>query len=57
VRARVTASWKRQQERFKDTNLNSNADMTAADVRTYCQVEDSAQSLLKAAMKQLNLSA
>jgi magnesium chelatase family protein len=31
--------------------------MTAADVRTYCQVEESAQSLLKAAMKQLNLSA
>ena len=57
VQARVTASRKRQQERFKGTKLNSNADMTAADVREYCQVEDSAQSLLKAAMKQLNLSA
>jgi magnesium chelatase family protein len=57
VQARVTASRKRQQERFKGTKLNSNADMTAADVREYCRVEDSAQSLLKAAMKQLNLSA
>ena len=57
VQARVTASRKRQQERFKGTKLNSNADMTAADVREYCKVEDSAQSLLKAAMKQLNLSA
>lgn len=57
VQARVTNSRKRQQERFKGTKLNSNADMTAADVREYCKVEDSAQSLLKAAMKQLNLSA
>jgi magnesium chelatase family protein len=57
VQARVTASRKRQQERFKGTKLNSNADMTAADVREYCRVEESAQSLLKAAMKQLNLSA
>ncbi len=57
VQERVTASRKRQQERFKGTKLNSNADMTAADVRNYCQVEESAQSLLKAAMKQLNLSA
>jgi magnesium chelatase family protein len=53
----VTTSRKRQQERFKGTKLNSNADMSAADVREYCQVEESAQSLLKAAMKQLNLSA
>jgi magnesium chelatase family protein len=31
--------------------------MTPNEVREYCQVEDSAQSLLKAAMQQLNLSA
>jgi magnesium chelatase family protein len=57
VQKRVTASRKRQQRRFQGTKLNSNADMSAADVREYCKVEDSAQSLLKAAMKQLNLSA
>jgi magnesium chelatase family protein len=57
VQARVTASRKKQLERFKGTKLNSNADMSAADVREYCHVEESAQSLLKAAMKQLNLSA
>jgi magnesium chelatase family protein len=57
VQARVTASRKRQQERFKGTRLSCNADMTAAEVREFCQVEESAQSLLKAAMKQLNLSA
>jgi len=37
VQARVTASRKRQQERFKGTKLNSNADMSAADVREYCK--------------------
>ncbi|MBN1644027.1 MAG: YifB family Mg chelatase-like AAA ATPase [Dehalococcoidales bacterium] len=57
VQVRVTSARERQLERFKGTKLNSNADMTAADVREYCQVEDPAQSLLKAAMKQLNLSA
>jgi magnesium chelatase family protein len=57
VQARVTATRRRQQERFKGTRLMCNADMTAADVREYCKVEDAAQGLLKAAMKQLNLSA
>jgi magnesium chelatase family protein len=57
VQARVTATRKRQQERFKGTRLSCNADMTAAEVREFCQVEESAQSLLKAAMKQLSLSA
>lgn len=31
--------------------------MTAAEVRDFCQVEETAQSLLKAAMDQLYLSA
>jgi len=57
VQARVTATRRRQQERFKGTRLSCNADMTAAEVREFCRVDDSAQSLLKAAMKQLNLSA
>jgi magnesium chelatase family protein len=37
--------------------MTCNADMTPAEVREFCQAEDSAQSLLKAAMKQLYLSA
>ena len=31
--------------------------MTPVEVRNYCQTDESAQSLLKAAMKQMNLSA
>ena len=57
VRERVTATRRRQRERFKGTRLSCNADMTAAEVREFCRVDESSQSLLKAAMKQLNLSA
>jgi len=57
VRARVIAARSLQRERFHGTGLTSNAEMTPAEVRDFCQVEESAQSLLKAAMKQLYLSA
>ena len=57
VQARVTAARSRQHQRFDGTILTCNAEMTPKEVREYCLVEESAQSLLKAAMKQLYLSA
>jgi magnesium chelatase family protein len=57
VQARVRAARSRQLERFERTRLTCNAEMTPAEVREFCQTEESAQSLLKAAMKQLYLSA
>jgi magnesium chelatase family protein len=57
VQARVKATRHQQQKRFSDTRLTCNAEMTPPEVREFCQVEESAQSLLKAAMNQLNLSA
>jgi len=57
VQARVTAARSRQLKRFEKTRLTSNSEMTPAEIRDFCQVEDSAQSLLQAAMKQLYLSA
>ncbi|MGD0794655.1 MAG: YifB family Mg chelatase-like AAA ATPase [Dehalococcoidales bacterium] len=57
VQARVTAARNRQLERFIGTKLTCNAEMTPAEIRELCKVEDAAQSLLKAAMKQLYLSA
>ncbi len=57
VQARVVAARARQTERLKGTGLTTNADLTAAEVRSLCKVEDAAQALLKAAMKQLYLSA
>jgi magnesium chelatase family protein len=57
VQERVAAARERQLKRFKDTNFTSNAEMTPAEIREFCHVEDDAQSLLQAAMKQLYLSA
>ena len=37
--------------------MTCNAEMGPAEVRDYCEVEPSAQKLLKAAMQQLHLSA
>ncbi|HEX73734.1 MAG TPA: YifB family Mg chelatase-like AAA ATPase [Dehalococcoidia bacterium] len=57
VQTRVEAARTTQRQRFQGTNLACNAEMTPTEVREFCQVEESAQSLLKAAMKQLYLSA
>jgi magnesium chelatase family protein len=57
VQDRVKEARTRQLERFQGTGLTCNAEMTPTGVREFCQVEESGQSLLKAAMKQLYLSA
>ncbi len=57
VKARVESARAIQRRRFKGTKIASNSEMTPAAVREFCQLEESAQSLLKAAMKQLYLSA
>jgi magnesium chelatase family protein len=57
VRNRVTAARSVQLKRFKGTKLVCNAEMTPAEVRAFCLTDDSAQSLLKAAMNQMHLSA
>ncbi len=46
-----------QRKRFDHTRLACNAEMTPVEVREFCPVEPEAQSLLRAAMKQLHLSA
>jgi magnesium chelatase family protein len=56
VRARVKAAHEIQLERFRGTSLKCNADMTPKEVKEFCTVEPAAQSLLRAAMKQLHLT-
>lgn len=51
VQDRVERARQIQRERFKGTKLASNADMTPVEVREFCQVEPSAQGLLRTAMK------
>ncbi|MDO8673643.1 MAG: YifB family Mg chelatase-like AAA ATPase [Dehalococcoidia bacterium] len=57
IRARVETARSHQRDRFKDTKLACNAEMTPAEVRDFCRTDAAAQGLLKAAMNQLHLSA
>ena len=57
VRRRVQDARERQLQRFTGTKLTCNAEMGPAEVRDFCQVDPSAEKLLKAAMQQLHLSA
>ncbi len=57
VRVRVEAARTRQWERFRGTRISSNAEMGVAEVRDYCQLDSSGQSLMRAAVQQLHLSA
>ena len=56
VRARVRAAHEIQVERFRGAKQKCNADMSPKEVKEFCMVEPAAQSLLRAAMKQLHLT-
>ncbi len=58
IRERVMAARERQIGRFgNNPKLRTNADMGPAEVRQYCQLDAAGQSLMRAAMRQLQLSA
>ncbi len=57
VRGRVRVAHEIQRRRFQNTGLRCNADMTSKEVKEFCRVEPAAQGLLRAAMKQLHLTA
>ncbi len=57
IRARVEAARERQQARFKGTGLHANADMGPKEVRQFCELDEAGRGLIRAAMRQLGLSA
>ena len=59
IRARVQAARELQRARFAGTaaKLRTNADMGPAEVREHCALDAAGQSLMRAAMRQLQLSA
>jgi magnesium chelatase family protein len=57
IRERVESARARQAERFAGTELFSNADMGASEVRTMCTLDETGRRLMKSAMAQMNLSA
>lgn len=60
IRQRVEAARQKQRERFariKSSNLFANADMRVGEVRQFCKLDEAGESLIRAAMGQMNLSA
>ena len=59
IRARVQAARDIQQLRFTNyqSDIICNADMRVGEIRQFCQLQDEGQSLMRAAMSQMNLSA
>jgi magnesium chelatase family protein len=57
IRTRVQQAREIQLERFSGTRMTCNAEMGPKEVRSYCPIEPAAQTLVKAAVTQLHLSA
>jgi magnesium chelatase family protein len=60
IRMRVQAARNIQQKRFSNngsSDIICNADMRVGEIRQFCKLQDEGQSLMRAAMTQLNLSA
>ncbi len=60
IQARVEKARARQRERFGNagiTHLQANADMGPAEVRQFCELDEAGRQLMRAAMKQMNMSA
>ena len=57
IRERVERGRAAQRERFAGTKLYTNADMGPKEVRVYCKLDEAGNALIKAATRQLGLSA
>jgi magnesium chelatase family protein len=62
IRGRIEAARERQRQRFAGAangsgRLLTNADMGPAEIREFCQVDEAGHNLLRAAMRQLHMSA
>ena len=57
VRERVTAARKLQEARYQGTGLHTNADMGPKELGRYVVLDEAAEGMMRAAVKQLQLSA
>jgi magnesium chelatase family protein len=57
VRQRVEGARQRQRERLEETGLACNGDMGPGEVRRYCRLDETGHTLVRQAMRQLQLSA
>lgn len=57
IRERVVAARHRQAERFRHTGIFCNAEMTPAQIKEFCLLDDATSQLMKRAVQRMNLSA
>ncbi len=57
IRKRVETARQCQRERFSGSDIVCNADMRVGEIRKFCKLDEAGESLIKAAMSQLQLSA
>lgn len=57
VKKRVNVARNIQRERFKNDNINTNAEMSEKHIKKYCNLSKSCENLLKTSFEALNLSA
>ncbi len=58
IRQRVERARQVQRERFAESSaIACNADMRIAEVRKFCKLDETSESLMRSAMSQMNLSA
>ena len=57
IRKRVNRARKIQQERYKDINIYSNAELSHSMIKKYCKLDDKCKSILENAFEKLGLSA
>ena len=57
IRERVLKAREVQAQRYKNLNINYNAQMGSKEIEQYCELDDVSKNLIKNAMERLNLSA
>jgi magnesium chelatase family protein len=57
VRARIERAREQQRARLVELGMACNADMRPGEIRQFCALRDDAQALIRAAMRQMHLSA
>ena len=57
IRKRVIKARQIQLERYKDTKIYTNSELTPKLINKFCKIDDSTKAMLKGAISQFNLSA
>jgi len=57
IKKQVVLAQERQKERFKNTSIKTNGEMTTKEIKEYCRLTSEAESLLKQAISRFSLSA